>query len=418
MVTQVFLLALLVTFIIQAILVAWYVFALTSHRKQVASDEDCPQVTVLLCVRGTDPTLETCLRALLALDYPREKFRLRVMIDHASDSGGQFVRRLLADVTSIDAQVVVFDQPKQTCSLKCSALIAGVQLTDETDELIVLVDADTNVYASWLREIAAGFQSEKVGAVTGLRWYVPTSLQLGTMMRFLWNTAAIVQMFCYRIAWGGTLAIRRRVIMQSGLLDRWQRALCEDTMIAGALSEHGFVLRIVPSLVMISREDTSITGFVGWLKRQLLTLRLHNRAWGLVLAHAISISSVFFGSLIFVVGLAMTGHLYEASVLGLGVLAYQLANLVMLASIEWGTRIAAAERNVQMQWVSLSRLWVFLQALFGTQLFYLYAAIAAHFARRISWRGIEYEIAAGKVRMIEYRPFVDASNGSNTKHSL
>ncbi len=59
---------------------------------------------------------------------------------------------------------------------------------------------------------------------------MPIASSWGALVRYLWNAAAIVQMYWYEIAWGGTLAVKRKAIEKAGLLERWRHAFCEDTM--------------------------------------------------------------------------------------------------------------------------------------------------------------------------------------------
>ena len=95
--------------------------------------------------------------------------------------------------------------------------------------------ADTIPHRTWLRELAAALADEQVGAATGNRWYMPQQPTWGSLVRLFWNAAAIVQMWFYGIAWGGTLAVKTKVFRESDLLERWGNAFCEDTMTFAAL---------------------------------------------------------------------------------------------------------------------------------------------------------------------------------------
>ena len=58
------------------------------HRVNVATDEELPKAAVLLCLRGADPSLPTCLRRLLRQDYP--DYELFVAVDSKSDPASGF----------------------------------------------------------------------------------------------------------------------------------------------------------------------------------------------------------------------------------------------------------------------------------------------------------------------------------------
>ena len=75
--------------------------------------------------------------------------------------------------------------------------------------MVALLDADTIPHRTWLRELVAPLADPRVGAATGNRWYMPAEAGWAGLVRYLWNAAAVVQMYCYGIAWGGTLALKR-----------------------------------------------------------------------------------------------------------------------------------------------------------------------------------------------------------------
>ena len=108
------------------------------------------------------------------------------------------------------------------------------------------------------------------------------------MIRHVWNGAAIVQMFWYDIAWGGTLAVKWDTIRRANLLDRWSHALCEDTMLCRELKSISQRIAFVPACMMINLEDCTLESFMPWVKRQLLTARLYHPKWFAVVGHGVT----------------------------------------------------------------------------------------------------------------------------------
>ncbi len=147
-------------------------------------------------------------------------------------------------------------------------------------------------HPSWLGELTAPLADEHIGAATGNRWYMPGAGSWGAMVRYLWNAAAMVQMYWYEIPWGGTLAVKRKVIDELGLLDRWRNAFCEDTMLFRQLGKRGLRVKFVPSLMMVNREDCGLGACLSWIRRQLLTARLYHPLWPLVLLHGLGTTLV------------------------------------------------------------------------------------------------------------------------------
>lgn len=413
--------ALVLLIVIQASLVAHFWFVFVRHQQQIASDDECPKAAVILCVRGNDPTLPDCLRAIFELDYPA--YIIRIMADHADDPACETVRAAFAHSERggkrLDARLIIAPHVLETCSLKCSLLVQAVEEVKDQVDLVALIDADTQPHASWLRELAAAFRDPQVGAATGVRWYVPDGRSLGSMMRSIWNAAAIVQMYCYQIAWGGSLAFRTSVFQDGKVLEKWSHAFCEDTMTQRVLREQDLKLKVIPSLIMSNRESCGAGSFVGWMRRQLLTSRLYHPAWFLVILHCLSstIAPVVCGfSLIYAL---IVTDFTAAWLFAAGLLVYEICAVAMLFAIESAVRSAARERRETLKWRAVSQMPRFLIGLLATQLVYCYALVGAILCRKFDWRGIDYDVrGAWNIRMRTFKPFRQRDASSRGDQSL
>ncbi len=248
-----------------------------------SSAEYSPKVAIVLCLRGADPFLDRCIRALAQLNYPN--FEVRIVVDDKQDPSWEILQRELTEQGAFRLAVDQLRSPNITCSLKCSSVAQAIRELDDSIEVVALLDADTIVHPNWLRELITPLADPTVGATTGNRWYMPERLSLGSLVRYSWNAAAVVIMYWCRIAWGGTLAIRRSVIDRADLLTRWQNAFCEDTMLFDTLRAHGLRQVFVPSLMMVNRENCTLRGVSAWITRQLLNSRLYHPGWLLTVMH-------------------------------------------------------------------------------------------------------------------------------------
>lgn len=397
-------------------MVVRYWFVLTRHKKQIALDEQCPPAAVVLCVRGSDPTLASCLSAILQLDYP--DFRVRIIADHEDDPACKTVRESI-EGSDIDVELTVVPQPLENCSLKCSSLIYAIDRLKHEVEVVALIDADTQPHQTWLRELVAPMVDPAVGATTGVRWYTPTTSSMGSMMRFIWNAAAIVQMHSYSIAWGGTLCLRTSIFSDGELLKKWSQAFCEDTMTQRELRKQNLRLVTIPSLIMTSRESIRPASFVRWMRRQLLTSKLYHPAWPLVVAHCFSTT---LGPIVAGIGLVFAVFQQEyiaAQWLIACMLVYELVAIALLILIESAVRSAADQRSTEMRWFGISQLPWFLLGLLATQLVFGYAMVGAIFHRDFDWRGIDYRIrGAWDVKMKEYVPYHEYESNLEESDSL
>jgi len=203
----------------QSLLVYVFVRALLSdHGDPTASGLSWPRTAVVVCLRGSDPFLADNLRAVLDQDYP--DYSVHIVVDSPDDPAWDAVRKVVAQFDAQRVRVTTLEERKETCSLKCSSIVQVVSRLDDSYEVVALADADTSPHRTWLKELVMAMADDDVGAATGNRWYMPSRSSVGAVERYLWNAAAVVQMFCYSVPWGGTLAIKREVFRKCNLLER------------------------------------------------------------------------------------------------------------------------------------------------------------------------------------------------------
>jgi hypothetical protein len=277
---------------------------------------------------------------------------------------------------------------------------------DASVEFIALLDADTIPHPSWLRELATALSDPRVGVATGNRWYMPGTPTLAAMVRYLWNAAAIVQMYWYKIAWGGTLAVKTSLLRETDLLERWSNSFCEDTLLYSHLRKVAMRVAFVPSLMMVNREDCDLAGFYRWVRRQLLTTRLHHPAWKAVVGHGVISTAVpAMLACLTVVAWCVQARA-EARLALLGLVVYQLVTLLMLVPMEIAVRRITVFRQEPTKWIGLKALAQMLVAVLMTQILYGIALFSTSRMRTVEWRGVHYRLdSSGSVRMMQYTKF-------------
>jgi cellulose synthase/poly-beta-1,6-N-acetylglucosamine synthase-like glycosyltransferase len=407
---------LIVSLIVQFLLAAGFVRRLKRSRQPLISDATAPSAVVILCLRGGDPFLAKCIEGLVTQDYPR--FRVCFFIDHEQDPSVATLRSALAQHTFNNYDVKMLSNPLATCSLKCSCLIQAINALDDSVKFVALLDADTIPHRTWLRELATALVPDEVGAATGNRWYMPEQYTTGAMIRYLWNAAAVVQMYFYQIAWGGTLAIKMDSIKRANLLDRWRKSLCEDTMLRQQLASIGQQVSFVPSLMMVNREDCTLGSFVDWVQRQLLTARLYHPLWIAVVGHGILTAVLLVWGWIVVILCFMNLDWIYGMVLGLTLVGYRASMLCMAPWMEAAVARLVRERGEATDWQTGLKLTRLAWLVFLTQWVYTWALVRCLFIRSVEWRGISYRIQGPwKIQMLGYRRY-SAGGCDNSKHSL
>ncbi|MEK6246595.1 MAG: glycosyltransferase family 2 protein [Planctomycetales bacterium] len=399
----------------QGIAVVGLVAALRGWKRKRLEDHECPKTAVILCLRGLDPFLNQVIEALLEQDYP--SYQVRIMVDSQQDPAWELVHELIA-ADSKDVHVEALRQPRSSCSLKCSSLIQAVSALDDSYEVVAQLDADTIPHKTWLRELVAPLAKDDVAAVTGNRWYMPSQPTSGAMLRYLWNACAIIQMFWYRIAWGGTLAMKTSVIRKCGLIGKWGNAFCEDTMLYEIFRKEGMRVEFVPSLMMVNRESCDVKGLFHWISRQLLTARLYHPKFGSVAAHGVFITVVSAATIAVVVAAAIQQNLLLMFGVAGAWIVYELILTLYIFPMEKAVRNIVASRGQPIHWVSGTTVAVGLYCVLALQIIYPLALLKAMFARKVELRGLPYEIdRRGDIKMLEYRQY-QPSQASDTNTSL
>jgi cellulose synthase/poly-beta-1,6-N-acetylglucosamine synthase-like glycosyltransferase len=374
----------------QGFLAIVFIRAILRFRRALPQSAPSLRTAIILCLRGRDPFLEKCLELVLEQDHP--DYQLHVVVDNRQDPAWQVAESLANRYGADKVRIEALDERRDTCSLKCSAVTQAIGRLDESFQAVALVDADTMPHRSWLAELTAPFADEQVGATTGNRWYMPGVSSWGALVRYLWNAAAVVQMYWYEIAWGGTLAVKRKVIDELGLLDRWRHALCEDTMLFRQLGKRGLRVKFVPSLMMVNREDCGLISCLSWISRQLLTARLYHPLWPMVLLHGFGTTLVLAAAVAGTAIAAFRGDWPAVWWCAGGLVVYETIMVSLLVPMEIAVRRIVRSHGGQTKWLSVGTILRLVPAIVLTQLVYTLALLGAQFARSISWRGVHYRV--------------------------
>jgi ceramide glucosyltransferase len=359
---------------------------------ELAKDDDefTPLVTVFMPLRGVDEGLRENVAAIFAQHYPT--FEIIFIADRAADPALTVIeeaRRLFTAAAGPAMQVVIAGDAIDR-GQKVHNLGVAVRRAQRSSELFVFVDSDARPGPDWLRSLVAPLRHEAVGAATGYRWFVPLRGGIASHLRSVWNAAIASALgadgkknFC----WGGATAVRRSTFERCRVMDYWRGAVSDDFAMTRALHDADLTIKFVPQCLTASYEDCSFRELLEFTTRQLKITRAYaSHLW----------KSVFLGSMIFVItffgGIALV--MWRAA-MGLAVaspvvlLAGIFAMGAMKSYFRFRTVNAVLGTRGQRAGVAAlahTMLWPFASAL------YLGNAMAAAVSRRISWRGIAYEL--------------------------
>jgi len=353
--------------------------------------EFTPFATVFVPCRGVDDGLKENIDAIFAQDYPA--FEIVFVSDAADEPAFAIIeeaRRSFHGTSGPTVRFVVSGEATDS-GQKVHNLRVAVAKADPQSEVLVFVDTDARPQPFWLRSLIGPLQDPDLGATTGYRWFVPVRGGMVSHLRSVWNAAiasALGEQPEKNFCWGGSTAIRRETFQASRVVDDyWRGTVSDDFALTRALHDRDLPIKFVPQCLTASFEDCTVPELIEFTTRQLKITRAYAaHLWRGVLVGSALFVLVFFGGIALVITRALLG------------LSFVTPLVLLLIIFALGAMKSHLRRRAVSQVITHPRI-----SSFGTTLahltlwplasvLYLYNALAAAFSRRISWRGITYEL--------------------------
>jgi cellulose synthase/poly-beta-1,6-N-acetylglucosamine synthase-like glycosyltransferase len=117
------------------------------------------EVTVLITAHNEEETIQSCLRAMMAQDFPMERVEILLIDDRSRDATVERARALKLPCL----RVISIDQPPGRLTARQAALDLGIR--EARGEVVMITDGDARPPREWIRELS-GHLSFRDGAVT------------------------------------------------------------------------------------------------------------------------------------------------------------------------------------------------------------------------------------------------------------
>jgi cellulose synthase/poly-beta-1,6-N-acetylglucosamine synthase-like glycosyltransferase len=349
-----------------------------------------PLVSVIAPCRGLEDGLRENLAALFEQDYPT--YEIIFVSDHVDDPSLSLVNEIIETAAGsgrVSARIVIAGDAID-CGQKVHNLRAAVAKVDPSCEVLVFVDTDARPHVGWLRSLVAPLQDESLGTTTGYRWFISDSGGFASQLRSVWNASiasALGERQDKNFCWGGSTAILKSTFDNLQIRERWQGTVSDDFTMTRLLQEAKLPIHFAPACMVASFGQCTAHELLEFTTRQLKITRVYAaHLWKPLLLGSLLFCSVFFGGLALVIARAILGLPYLVPLV-LVVLIYVLGTAKAYIRLK-AVAIPLANYHEQLS-QSLSAhllLWPLTSGL------YLYNALAAAFSRRITWRGITYEL--------------------------
>lgn len=345
-----------------------------------------PFVSIIAPCRGLDDGLAENLAALLEQDYP--DYEVIFVVDDENDPSVAVINEISRKAAKVAKMVVA---PKAVdCAQKIENLREAVLHADKRSKVFAFADSDARPQKDWLRYLVAPLEDSSTGATTGYRWFISKHRTFASEMRSAWNASIASALgpntksnFC----WGGSMAIRRETFDAVDMREQWRGTLADDLAVTRAVNDAGLKIVFVPQALTPSVADCTFAELVEFTTRQIKIVRVcEPKLWLMTLFGSTLFNSVLIAAFLIVV-LSATNDLMVAAALAtiLLVFAFSIGKAwLRLKAVKLALK--SHEQEVEKQFLTQNTLWLLTGLLFSCN------SVAALFSRRITWRGITYEL--------------------------
>jgi cellulose synthase/poly-beta-1,6-N-acetylglucosamine synthase-like glycosyltransferase len=350
--------------------------------------EFTPFVTVFVPCRGVDDGLRENLLAIFAQDYPA--FEIIVVSDRADDPALAVVAeacRSFEKRTSPSVRVVVAGEATDS-GQKVHNLRAAISEADPQSAVFAFVDTDARPASHWLRSLVAPLSDQGIGATTGYRWFVAHG-GAASHLRSVWNASIASALGAQReknFCWGGSTAIRRETFERLKVGEHWRGTVSDDFTLTRVLHDAALPIKFVPQCLTPSFERCSFHELIEFTTRQLKITRAYApHLWKAVLTGSMLFILGFFGGIALVAARAMMGLSFVTPLILL-LVVFALGAMKSYLRLR-AVRLVIPDHRLRSGTTTMAHLTLWPLA----SLLFLANALAA-ISRRITWRGITYEL--------------------------
>jgi len=346
--------------------------------------------------KGMDVDLQGNLQALLQQDY--EDFEVTFVVESGDDPACQIIAKVMDEHRDVPTRLIVAGKSFHT-GQKVHNLRAATEKLSLVTQILVFVDSDARPRTGWLRALAASLNNQKIGAVTGYRWFIPQRSSLANRLLHGINSrlASLLGKDSHYLVWGGSWAIRREVFEKIGLRDAWKGTLSDDLVASRMLRRARLGVRFEPACVAGSPCDYSFRQMFAFMRRQYMVGKFYTPNWWTMALTMATVNVLFW-----VASLVMIFHGLATGTAATWIPVALCAGLYVLgltreAIIRSTARAYFPDKKDELRAARLPAVW----AAAAMTLVNWLGLVSSAFGRHISWRGITYELGrGGKIRTI------------------
>jgi glycosyltransferase involved in cell wall biosynthesis len=198
-----------------------------------------PKVTIGICVRNCQNTIDKTIESVMAQDYPHKLVEVIFVNDGSEDETLSIIKSY---VSKIDMNVKVFNH-----KWKGLGYSRNLVINNAAGEYIIWVDGDMVISQNYVKKLVTFMgHNPKVGIAKGKQSLHSGSNILGTLEAYSRSVSRMVdygsQKFRYKSLGTGGAIYRVKAIKQVGGFDENLKGYCEDWDIEIRIRESGWSL--------------------------------------------------------------------------------------------------------------------------------------------------------------------------------
>jgi ceramide glucosyltransferase len=286
------------TLVLEAMVAIWLAetvlatFAVWHYWRRVRGPLTAPRfaapTAVIIPVRGAD-NLPRLWRALCAQTFP--DWRLIFALEAESDPAFPLLTRFIAATEERPETELVIAGTATRCGQKIHNQLAGLERLRPRDTIIVFADADIVPQPDWLARLVHPLGRDDVTVVSGWRWLSADDDRLATAFACAAHASFTLapRPRAWALAWGGSMALRRRYLDAIDLRARWRDALLDDLCLTRAAWTAGGAVLGPSALLLPSPVRYDWRRAAAFIRRQYLFVRIHVPGYWAIAAAAVTI---------------------------------------------------------------------------------------------------------------------------------
>lgn len=343
--------------------------------------KEYPMVSILVPAHNESIVIRKTVQALLALDYPKNKYEIIIINDNSSDDSAAVLKAIQVKIPR-RRMIVINTDSISGGKGKSNALNIGLSVASGT--VIAIYDADNTPEPDALTLLVENLMSDdRLGAVIGK--FRTRNRDASLMTRFVNIETLAYQCMNQAGRWfffklctipGTNFVVRRSIIEEIGGWDT--KALSEDTEISFRIYRMGYKIKLMPLAVTWEQEPQLLRIWLKqrtrWAKGNIYVLKenfkyVFDRSAGAmrldvlyyVLIYVLMISSLVCSDTIFILSVLGFAHVTLG---GFSSLLWVMAIFVFVLNVLITLAVEKNEFNIQSALLILlmlftySKLWV------------------------------------------------------------